>query len=442
MTFEELNLNKPLLDALAELEYVYPTPIQEKAFPVIMSGRNVVGIAQTGTGKTFAYLLPLLRQLTFSDQKDPRILILAPTRELVIQILDEIKKLSKYTHFRSAAVYGGTNMNAQKQIVYDGMDILVATPGRLIDLTFTRVLRLKNIQKLVIDEIDEMLGLGFRAQLNQVFELLPQKKQMLMFSATLNPEVEELINNSIINPCKIEIAAHGTPLEKIIQKGYFVPNFNTKVNLLEMLLKADDEMSKVLVFAATKKLADRLFENMEKLFPGQVGVIHSNKTHSGRLNAIKEFQEGKHRIIIATDIIARGMDISDVTHVINFDMPEVPGDYLHRIGRTGRADKEGIAISFINQVEKEYKKEIEDLMKRTIPIEPLPEEIVISEIFYDGEKPTPLFDKNYLKEPSIKDSKGAFHEKLEKNKKINLGSSYKRNPKFTKSGKKIKNRKK
>ena len=442
MTFEELNLNIPLLDALADLEYVYPTPIQEKAFPVIMSGRNVVGIAQTGTGKTFAYLLPLLRQLTFSDQKDPRILILAPTRELVIQILDEIKKLSKYTHYRSAAVYGGTNMNAQKQIVYDGMDILVATPGRLIDLTFTRVLRLKNIQKLVIDEVDEMLGLGFRAQLNQVFELLPQKKQMLMFSATLNPEVEELINNSIINPCKIEIAAHGTPLEKIIQKGYFVPNFNTKVNLLEMLLKADDEMSKVLVFAATKKLADRLFENMEKLFPGKVGVIHSNKTHSGRLNAIKEFQEGKHRIIIATDIIARGMDISDVTHVINFDMPEVPGDYLHRIGRTGRADKEGIAISFINQVEKEYRKEIENLMKRTIPIEPLPEEIVISEIFYDGEKPTPLFDKNYLKEPSIKDSKGAFHEKLEKNKKINLGSSYKRNPKFTKSGKKIKNRKK
>jgi ATP-dependent RNA helicase RhlE len=438
VTFEDLNLNTPLLKALADLDFVDPTPIQEKAFPVIMSGRNVVGIAQTGTGKTFAYLLPLLRQLTFSDQKDPRVLILAPTRELVIQILDEIKKLSAYTHYRCAGVYGGTNMNAQKQIVYNGMDVLVATPGRLIDLTLTKVLKLKSIQKVVIDEVDEMLGLGFRSQLNQVFELLPQKRQSLMFSATLNPDVEELINNSIINPCKIEIAAHGTPLEKIIQKGFYVPNFNTKVNLLEMLLKADDDMSKVLVFAGTKKLADRLFEQAEKLFPEKVGVIHSNKTHSGRLNAIKQFEEGSHRIIIATDIIARGMDINDVTHVINFDMPEVPGDYLHRIGRTGRADKEGIAISFINQVEKEYQEDIEYLMKRMIPMYPLPEGIVISDVYYDGEKPTPLFDKNYLKEPSIKGSKGAFHEKIEKNTKINLGSAYKRHPKFTKHGKRIK----
>ena len=253
MTFEELNLNATLLKALSELEYVYPTPIQEKAFPIIMSGRNVVGIAQTGTGKTFAYLLPMLRQLSFSDQKDPRILILAPTRELVIQILNEIKKLTAYTQIRSGGIYGGTNINTQKQLIYSGIDILVATPGRLIDLAFTGVLRLKSIQKLVIDEVDEMLSLGFRAQLTSLLGLLPQKRQTLMFSATLTQDVETFIIDAIPIPLKIEIAPHGTPIEKIIQKAYHIPNFNTKVNLLKLLLSKDDEYSKVLIFVDSKK---------------------------------------------------------------------------------------------------------------------------------------------------------------------------------------------
>ena len=438
MTFEELNINTPLLKALADLDYVYPTPIQEKAFPVIMSGRNVVGIAQTGTGKTFAYLLPLLRQLAFSDQKDPRILIVAPTRELVIQILNEIQKLTAYSPLRSAAIYGGTNINTQKRMVYNGIDILVATPGRLIDLAVTGVLRLKSIQKLVIDEVDKMLGLGFRTELSNLIDLLPPKHQTLMFSATLTPEVDEFIKKHIPDPHKIEIAAHGTPIERIIQKAYHVPNFNTKVNLLELLLDEDKELNKVLVFVSTKKLADRLYDKMSKIIPDEVGVIHSNKAHNLRLNVLEQFQKGSCRLLIATDIIARGMDISDVTHVVNFDLPAVPGDYIHRIGRTGRADKDGIAISFIDKAEQTYKLEIEKLMKREIPMMPLPENLIISTVYTEEEKPTRLFDKNYHSGPSLKDSQGAFHEKKEKNKKINLGSAYKRNPKFTKSGKRVK----
>ncbi|MHC1703503.1 MAG: DEAD/DEAH box helicase [Tenuifilaceae bacterium] len=435
MTFEKLNLNTPLLKALADLEYVYPTPIQEQAFPVVMSGRNVVGIAQTGTGKTFAYLLPLLRQLTFSKNKDPRILILAPTRELVIQILNEVQKLTKYSNLRSTAVYGGANINTQKQQVYNGTDILVATPGRLIDLAFTGVLQLKSIQKLVIDEVDEMLSLGFRSQLTQVLDLLPPKRQNLMFSATLSAEVETFITNSIPIPFRIEIAPHGTPIDKIVQRAYHVPNFNTKVNLLEILLSQDEELSKVLVFVGTKKLADRLYEQISPKFPDQFGVIHSNKTHNNRLNALKQFQNGAHRLLIATDIIARGMDITDVTHVINFDIPDVPGDYIHRIGRTGRADKEGVAISFINQVEQVYQHEIETLMVKTIPIEPLPENLTISSIYTEEERPTNLFDKNYLKAPSIKKSKGAYHEKTAKNKKVNIGGPKIRKEKFDNTGK-------
>ena len=438
MTFEELNINTPLLKALADLDYVYPTPIQEKAFPVIMSGRNVVGIAQTGTGKTFAYLLPLLRQLAFSDQKDPRILIVAPTRELVIQILNEMQKLTAYSPLRSAAIYGGTNFNTQKRMVYNGIDILVATPGRLIDLAVTGVLRLKSIQKLVIDEVDKMLGLGFRTELSNLIDLLPPKHQTLMFSATLTSEVDEFIKKHIPDPHKIEIAAHGTPIERIIQKAYHVPNFNTKVNLLELLLDEDKELSKVLVFVSTKKLADRLYDKMSKIIPDEVGVIHSNKAHNLRLNVLEQFQKGSCRLLIATDIIARGMDISDVTHVVNFDLPAVPGDYIHRIGRTGRADKDGIAISFIDKAEQTYKLEIEKLMKREIPMMPLPENLIISTVYTEEEKPTRLFDKNYHSGPSLKDSQGAFHEKKEKNKKINLGSAYKRNPKFTKSGKRVK----
>lgn len=435
MTFDELNLNKPLLSALDDLGYIYPTPVQEKAFPVIMSGKDIVAIAQTGTGKTFAYLLPLLRQLKYSEQKHPRILIVVPTRELVLQIIREIEKLTPYMNVRYQGVYGGTNINTQKQLVYNGLDILVATPGRLVDLALTGLLRLKDIQKLVIDEVDQMLSLGFRQQLISFLDTLPKKRQTLLFSATITDEVEKVIANYFYEPQKIEIAAHGTPLEKIIQKGYHVPNYFTKVNLLEHLLFTDTELSKVLVFVENKKLADRLYEHIQKKFSGQVGVIHSNLSQNNRISAVKKFHEGETRVLIATDIIARGLDISDVTHVINFDTSPYPEDYIHRIGRTGRANKAGIAISFINEAEEAFQLEIETLMNKRIPMEALPDEVEISKIFTEEERPA-IKDKNIRRISAIKTPHGAFHEKKEKNKKINLGGPSVLDPKKGKSTRK------
>ena len=424
MTFNELNLTSPILNALSDIGFTNPTPIQEKVFSEIMSGKDVIAISQTGTGKTFAYVLPLLTQLKYSDQRQPRILIVVPTRELVLQVAGEIEKLTTYMNVRVVSIYGGTNINTQKQLVYNGVDILIATPGRLIDIALSGELRLKMVKTLVIDEVDEMLNLGFRAQLANILDMLPVKRQNLMFSATFSPNVEELTATFFRETKRIGLSAHGTPLEQIIQKGYFVPNFFTKVNLLENLL-ADKEFEKVLVFFGSKRLADRLHEQLEPIFPGELCVIHSNKSQNYRINALKQFQDGTHRVLIATDIAARGLDIADITHVINFDTPELPIDYMHRIGRTGRADKDGIAITFINEPERIFQAEIEKFMGKPIPIEAMPANVVISAIFTDEEKPF-LGNKNYLKSPSADDVKRGFHEKKDKNKKTNQGGSYRR----------------
>jgi ATP-dependent RNA helicase RhlE len=429
--FKDLNLHLPLLSAIDELGYVNPTPIQAKAFSAIMSGKDVIGIAQTGTGKTIAYLLPLLRQLKYADQKNPRILIVVPTRELVAQVVDEIEKLTKYMNVRFAGVYGATNINTQKQMIYEGLDILVATPGRLMDLYMTGILRLKSIQKFVIDEVDEMLNEGFRAQLISMMEVLPKKRQNLMFSATLTSEVEELVNEFFYDPQKIEIARHGTPLEQIEQTAFQVPNFYSKLNLLEYLLKENKDMEKVLVFVETKKMADSVFEKLDQKMPGICGVMHSNKSQNFRFNVLDKFENANIKVLIATDIIARGLDISDVSHVINFDTPSIQGNYIHRIGRTGRADKPGQAILFFNDVEQKYLAVIEQLMKKSIPISPLPENLEISAIYTDEERPD-LGNKEYLKQPKLKHSKGAFHDKKLKNTKQNSGSPAKKNPKIRK----------
>ena len=424
MTFEELNLTSPILNALNDMGFTNPSPIQEKVFSEIMSGKDVIAISQTGTGKTFAYLLPLLTRLKYSDQRQPRILILVPTRELVLQVASEIAKLTTYMRVRVVGVYGGTNINTQKQLVYNGVDILVATPGRLIDIALSGELRLKTVKTLVIDEVDEMLNLGFRAQLASILDMLPIKRQNLMFSATFSPNVDELTATFFRETMRVGISAHGTPLEQIIQKGYHVPNFFTKVNLLEYLL-AGKEFEKVLVFFGSKRLADRLHEQLEPKFPGQLCVIHSNKSQNSRINAIRQFEDGTHRVLIATDIAARGLDIADVTHVINFDTPEIPEDYIHRIGRTGRADKAGEAITFINEPERVFQSGIESLMNKPIPIEPLPSGVVVSTIYTDEEKPF-AGNKNYLKIAPPPDLKKGIHAKKEKNSKTNQGGSYKR----------------
>jgi ATP-dependent RNA helicase RhlE len=420
ITFDQLNLNKPLLNALEEMEYFYPTPIQEQAFSVIMSGKNVTGLAQTGTGKTLAYLLPLLRQIKYSEQKQPRILIMVPTRELVLQVLGEIKRLTKYMEVRAAGAYGGSNMNNQKEAVFMGLDVLVATPGRLLDLQLSGVLKLKSIQHLVIDEVDEMLSLGFRSQLTTLMNLMPDRRQNLLFSATLSPDVEKLIGEYILNPYKIEVDRQGTPVERIKQQGYYLPNFYSKVNMLCWLLEKDEAMRKVLVFAKNKRVADELYANLTGKFPGQVGVIHSNKSQPQRFKAIDRFDTGTNRVLIATDIIARGLDLAGVSHVINFDLPDTPGDYVHRIGRTGRAEAEGAALSFVSPQEEEYLEAIEAYIRRQIPMQNPPLEVKISDLLTEDEKPV-IRGKNPLKGSALKDSGGAFHEKKDKNKKVNLG---------------------
>jgi len=420
MTFHDLNLNGPLLNALDEQGYTNPTTIQYRVFPIVMSGRDVCGIAQTGTGKTFAYLLPLLRLWKFSSDKNPQILIIVPTRELVTQVVEEVKKLTTYMSVLAVGVYGGVNINTQWKELQNGADVLVATPGRLYDLMLNGAFKTKSIKKLVIDEMDEMLNLGFRTQVKNILDLLPPKRQNLLFSATITGEVETLMNTYFNDPERVEAAPTGTPLENIEQSYYDVPNFYTKVNLLHLLLTEDETMTKVLVFVGTKKLADELYEQLEAKFPGTAGVIHSNKEQNHRFNTVKQFHAGVYRFIIATDIVARGIDVAEVTHVINFDVPEVPENYIHRIGRTGRADKKGIAISFITEKEKPLQEAIETLMKRTVTKRELPANLVISEELTEDEKPKVYMKEIQVKVPKKEERGPAFHEKSAKNSKVNF----------------------
>jgi len=425
ITFQDLKLNTPLYNALDDLGFINPTPIQAEAFNVVASGTDVVGIAQTGTGKTFAYMLPILRGLKYSDQESPRVLVMVPTRELVVQVVDEIEKLAKYINVRVLGVYGGVNINAQKRAVAEGIDIIVATPGRLYDLAVSRVLQLKNIQKLVIDEVDVMLDLGFRHQLINIFDILPERRQNIMFSATMTEDVDALINDFFTAPQRVSIAVSGTPLENIDQHKYAVPNFYTKLNLLKEILKDTETFNKVLIFVGFKKMADRLFDALDENFHDELCVIHSNKTQNYRLRSIEQFRAGDNRILVATDVMARGLDIDNVSHVINFDTPNFPENYMHRIGRTGRAEREGQALLFYTEKEQDALERIEGLMKITIPEIELPEDVAISTDLLEEERPQILERNNPLKLRD-EDAPGlAFHEKSEKNSKENLGGSYK-----------------
>lgn len=419
-TFEQFNLPKSVQKAIEDLGFVTPTPIQEKSFSVIMSGRDMMGIAQTGTGKTFAYLLPLLKLYKFTPTNTPKIVILVPTRELVVQVVEEVEKLTKYMSVRTLGIYGGVNINTQKKAVYEGIDILVGTPGRVMDLALDSVIRFDDTQKLVIDEFDEMLNLGFRVQLTSILAMMTRnKRQNILFSATMTDEVDAILNDFFDFPEEVTLAPSGTPLENIKQYAYNVPNFNTKVNLLIHLLESDESMERILVFVNNKKISDLLHERIEEHFDGQFGVIHSNKSQNYRLSTMASFQEGELRGIITTDIMARGLDISNISHVINFEAPEMPELYMHRIGRTGRADATGTAISFITPREADLITEVEILMNHEIDGIEFPETVEISTKLIEPEKDKQPI-KFLLKKPKL-EGNGAFHEKAKKNKKVNLG---------------------
>lgn len=426
MTFDELNIKKPLLQALEELSYTKPTTIQAAGFSVIMSGKDVVGLAQTGTGKTLAYLLPTLSMWKFSKEPHPQLLIVVPTRELVVQVVEEVEKLTSYMNVAVAGVYGGANINTQAATVLQGLDVLVGTPGRILDLCANGSLQLRQAKKVVIDEVDETLNLGFRPQLLRLFEYLPEKRQNLLFSATLSEEVEQFILDYFTEPEFIEAARVGTPLTNIEQSVYPVPNFTTKFNLLTYLLETNPEMAKVLVFVSSRAWADRLFEAMTEAGAENIGVIHSNKAQNTRFNTVNDFEAGNIRVLIATDLVSRGVDITEVTHVINFDIPENPENYIHRIGRTGRYDKSGEALSFVGGKDSERFEQIETYMQTKVQRIALPEEVEYSDLILEFEKEEPKMKNVLVKLPKREDVGPAFHEKKAKNKKVNVRYNHKK----------------
>jgi len=416
--FEEIKLNKQLRNAISDLGFENQTPIQEQTYSKILAGKDIVGISQTGTGKTIAYCLPLLQELSYSNQNNPRILILVPTRELVAQVVETLKELTEYISCRIVGVYGGANMNTQKIWLEDGADIVVATPGRLYDLALCRALQLKGIKKVVIDEVDVMLDLGFRFQLTNIFELLPNKKQNIMFSATMTEDISDLIDCFFSKPEKIQIALSGTPLENISQIKYAIPNYYSKVNLLANILRDKDKMRKVLVFVSSKKIADRLYETMSDFYLSEIAVIHSNKSQNYRFRSINQYDEGRVRVLIATDIIARGLDLDKISHVINFDTPIFAENYMHRIGRTGRAEEKGQTILFNTEKEEYYTNKIEELMGMKIPELQIPDEVEITHKLTTEEHRSN--GKNVFRNEKKEERENSgFHEKSAKNQQVN-----------------------
>lgn len=426
VSFSDLTISKPLLDAISELGFIRPTPIQEQAYSVILSGRNVIGIAQTGTGKTLAYMLPILHTLRYSQPGQPRVLVIVPTRELVKQVVEQAEKYAKYLDIKILGVYGGSNINKQKLAVMEGTDILVATPGRLYDLALSGALKLKTVRQLVIDEVDVMLDLGFRYQLTNILELLPEKRQNMMFSATMTDDVARIIEDFFVAPVKITVSVSGSRLENINQTSYPVFNFLTKINLLSHLLRQREIYRKVLVFTPSKKIADKIHGLLSEEFDSELGIVHSNKTQNFRFKAIQQFEEGLIRVMITTDVMARGLDVDTITHVINFDTPDFPENYIHRIGRTGRAEQKGNSILFFTEKEQISKEKIEELMNYTIPVLDFPSEVEKNYEMTPEERSGDMIRKNARRNEKKRQVGAAFHEKKAKNRKTNLGGSYKR----------------
>lgn len=411
MQFEDLKLNKQLLNAIADLGYTVPTEIQQKGIPQIMAGHDIFGIAQTGTGKTAAYLLPILMKIKYAQGNNPRVLILTPTRELAMQVNEQVGLLAKYTDLRHAVAYGGIGPKTQIENVEKGIDILVATPGRMMDIYRTGKLILKDVKTLVLDEADKMMDMGFMPQIRQILEVIPRKRQNLLFSATMPEKVLRLSDEFLEFPLRIEVSPQSTTAQSVEQRIYKVPNFKTKINLLQYFLELEKEdMNRVIIFVRTKETADNIYKFIHRKVDLDVKVIHSNKGQNTRINSIEAFKEGLIRILVATDVASRGIDINKVSHVINFDVPIIYEDYVHRIGRTGRASETGKAITFATPLEMHHIGKIEKIIKMKIPEKAIPQEVKIEETpFEEKQEMDREFDNIRKREdPTFK---GAFHEK-------------------------------
>jgi len=410
-SFEDFKLNKQLLNAVAEAGYSQPTEIQEKAITPILAGQDVMGIAQTGTGKTAAYVLPMLMTLKYAQGNDPRALILSPTRELAMQIEEHIRMFSTYLDLRTVLLYGGLGPKTQKEQLAKGCDIIVATPGRFLELYLEGEIHVKGLKFLVLDEADKMMDMGFISKIHRILEIVPRKRQNLLFSATMSELVRKIAGDFLEFPTVIEVTEQATPAKTVEQSLYHVPNLKTKLNLLQHFFKDDEAFSRIIVFCKTKAVADNIFGFLERKYGSEdVRVIHANKGQNTRINSINAFKEGSVRILVATDVAARGLDVSQVSHVINFDVPIVIEDYVHRIGRTGRAFNSGTAITFCNPAEEYYVQKIEKLIKQSIPVIDLPEGLIIEKTPFD-ERQAIAREIDNQKKKDDPDFKGAFHEK-------------------------------
>lgn len=412
-TFEDLKVNKSILKVLSEIGFDEPTPIQEKAIPVVRSGADVLGIAQTGTGKTAAYLLPIFMKLVKAEGDDPRALILVPTRELSIQVGEDIEELTTYSNIRHAAVYGGVGWTKHAALVEPGVDIIVATPGRLWDLYKAGAVSLKKIKTLVIDEADRMLDMGFMPQIRQLLEIIPVKRQNLLFSATFNEQVEEMSHEFLDFPERVEVAPSATPAQLVKQSIYKVPNMKAKLNLIQHLLLDEATFSRVIIFVRTKEHAESVFKIIKRKTEGDKRILHSNKGQNTRINAINAFKDGEVRILISTDVSARGLDVSLISHVINFDLPQRYEDYVHRIGRTARANNHGEAITLINPAEEFHLKQIQEVIRMELPVLEIPEEVEIPAT-PKAEQQEQLREIDRQKKLADPTFQGAFHEKKRK----------------------------
>ncbi len=409
-TFEELKIEKSILKSLNDIGFVEPTPIQLQAIPKINSGVNIVGVAQTGTGKTAAYLLPLLTKLKKPEGTAPRVVIIVPTRELSIQVGEDVAELTAYSELRHAAIFGGIGWTKHAALLEPGIDILIATPGRMWDLYQTGVLVLKKVKYLVIDEADRMLDMGFLPQLKQLQEVIPAKKQNLLFSATFSESIEKLAEEFLDYYEKLEIAPTATPVEKVTQIAYRVPNYRTKLNLIEFLLEDEETFSRVVIFVKTKEHAEGVFKVVQRKSTGEIRILHSNKGQNARINSIQGFKSGDVRVLITTDVSARGMDVSKVSHVINFDIPNDYEDYIHRIGRTARAGNRGDAITLVDPSDEWHWQKIEELIRMDIELLDMPENIEIIETEFD-ENQQYLREIDRQRKIDYPTYRGAFHRK-------------------------------
>src|SRR6476620_10528714 len=382
MLFEQLGLIEPIMKALKTEGYTHPTPIQEQSIPVVLEGKDLLGCAQTGTGKTAAFAIPII-QLFEKDKKNAkgyrhiRSLILTPTRELAVQINDSFAAYGRYTNIRHEVIFGGVSQHTQTLALRNGTDVLIATPGRLLDLINQGYVHLDHLEIFVLDEADRMLDMGFIHDVKKIIRLLPSDKQTLFFSATMPQQIAELADSLLHQPAKVEVTPVSSTVEKIEQAVYFV-NKRDKLSLLLHLLH-EKKINRTLVFSRTKHGADKITKDLKKMNV-QAAAIHGNKSQTARQYALSQFKNGRLKVLVATDIAARGIDVDALTHVINFDLPEVPETYVHRIGRTGRAGAEGIALSFCDAAEIADLKNINKLIGLKIPSEKHPFESEIPSV--------------------------------------------------------------